>query len=192
MASIKAYLLLGLFGPKVDPAIHAFEILPTYEITADGFTITAHDIGVKNPEEGARMKLRWDEITTIQPLSKEETTNYVAAMFNNLGGLMAFQVKMSIETAYFIDGKVEKPKYYMTVVGREAKKGPLNMTIVQEPPPNRNLSVVIARFASMGVATAIEGPDIHYLVIFKKNKVEEMNDLLDAFGKAKGVLNVKT
>lgn len=190
---IVATIFLGLFGPKVDPVVHAFEILPTYEITEDGFIITAHDIAVKNPEEGARMRLRWDEVTSIRPLTRDETIEYAKSLYSDLGGAMQSQMKMSISLAYFIDGKVDKPNYYITAIGREAKKGPFNMTMLHDTLSNNrnNIDFAISRATSIGVATAIDGPDIHYLVVFKKKGIDELKDLMDAFEKAKGVLNIK-
>lgn len=188
-----AVLVLGLFGPKVDPLVHAFEILPTYEIVEDGLVITAHDIGVKHPEEGARMKLRWDEITSIRPMTREETVEYAKSFYNNLGGAIQSQMKLSISLAYFIDGKVDRPDYYITAVGREAKRGPFNMTVLQDTLTNNRNSIdyAVSRSTSIGVATAIEGPDIHYMVVFKKNSIEEMRDLIEAFEAAKGIMNIK-
>jgi hypothetical protein len=188
-----ATILLGLFGPKVDPLVHAFDILPTYEIVEDGFIITAHDIAVKNPEEGARMRLRWDEITSIRPMTRDETVEYAKSFFNDMGGTMQLQMKMSISLSSFINGKIDKPNYYITAIGSEAKKGPFNMTIVHETLPGKRMSIdyVVSRDTSIGVATAIDGPDIHYVVVFKKKEIGEMKDLMDAFEKAKGVMNIK-
>ena len=193
MAPVEAYLLLGLFGPKVDPLEHAFEILPTYEVVEDGFIITAHDIPVKNPEEGARMRLRWDEVMSIRPLTGDETAEVARSFFSDLGGALQAQMKMSIALSYFIDGKVDRPNFYITAIGREAKKGPFNMTITQEWLSNNRKSIDynISRSTSIGVAAAIAGPDLHYLVVFKKKSIDELKDLLDAFERAKGVVNIR-
>ncbi len=188
-----ATLVLGLFGPKVDPLVHAFEILPTYEIVEGGLIITAHDIAVKDPEEGARMRLRWDEITSIRPMTREETVEYARSLYSDPGGAIQSQMKLSISLASFIDGKVDRPNYYITAIGREAKRGPFNMTILQDTLSNNRNSIdfAISRATSIGVATAIEGPDVHYLVVFKKKCIDDMRDLLEAFEKAKGVMNIK-
>ncbi len=181
MAPIEAYQILGLFGPKVDPRQHAYDILPTYEITDDGFTITVHDLPVMDVERGGVIKLRWDEVTSIRPVSWPEAADYMAGMVHNPGSALDAQVKRSIETALFCEGKKEKPALYMTIIGREANKT-LGM---------RGYSQAQGNFADLGVLTFIEGPELDYTVVFKKRNPGEMGDLIGAFEKAKGLLNVK-
>jgi hypothetical protein len=181
MAYIEAFMTLGLFGPKVDPRQHAYDILPTYELTDDGFVITVHDLPVKDPVQGGRIKLRWDEVTSIKTMSQQDAMDYTRQLLSNIGDLVATQAKRSIETAMFCEGKKEKPALYMTMVGQEAK---LTMGL-------RSTSQMQGNFSGLGVLTIIEGPDLNYTVIFKKQKPEELKDLLDAFEKAKGILNIK-
>ncbi len=180
-------IFLGLFGQKVSPLAHAFEVLPTYEIVEDGFIITAHDIAVKNPEEGARMRLRWDEIASIRPLTADEAVEVVRSFYSSLGGALQAQMKMSIALSAYIDGKVDRPDYYITAIGQEAKRGPFNMVILQDTLGNNRKSIDynISRATSIGVVTIIDGPGIHYIVVFKKKSIDEVKDLVDAFEKAK-------
>jgi hypothetical protein len=50
----------------------------------------------------------------------------------------------------------------------------------------RTTSKVHGDLSGLGIMTLIEGPDLHYLVVFKKQGPEELNDLVAAFVKAKG------
>ena len=180
MAHTGVYCILGLFGPKEDVRQRAYDMLPTYEITDDGFIITVHDLPVADVERGGIIRLRWDEVTSIRPLFHDEAEGLSRQILADSVSAVSSQVERSIDEAMFCEGRKEKPARYMTTIGRIATRT-LGL---------RGTTQLHGDFHELGVVTLIDGPEIKYVVVFRKGRPEDLYDLLGAFRKAKGIAAV--